>query len=86
MAAKSLASALVYHAPTFLEIVVSENGARLMRDRMKIPKLEERALKRLSIPGFGTAQIQELVVTKKTEYRHLGLFYQITAAEEKMSW
>lgn len=70
-------------ATLFLKITVSENGRFVMRDQIKLLKLDERILQKYSIPGFGISQIKQLCIGKSVEYRHLGLDYKMKIEEGK---
>lgn len=84
--ARSASRAMLKGLATFLNIEVKEGERRVVRDQMKVIRLDEKSLKKINIPGFANPQIQELIVNGKVQWRHLGLDYKINTEEEKITW
>jgi len=67
-----------------LEIIVSDKGKPLLKDKIKVSALTEAALSReIKIPGCEKYQRSELIRQLKTEWRHLGLLYEAQIVKVK---
>jgi len=66
-----------------LEIVVSDKGKKILKDKIKVSALTEASLSReIKIPGCEKYQRGELIRQMKTEWRHLGLLYEAQIVRE----
>lgn len=67
-----------------LDVVVSDKGKTLVKDKIKVSALTEAALsKEIRIPGCGKYHRSELIRQLKTEWRHLGLLYEAQIVKVK---